>query len=256
MLTRAQLAGIARRDGVALHAVERDYAQHVFLRHAAKAPLAFKGGTCLRIVHGSPRYSEDLDFDADAAPAAVVRHLRAAAARFADYGMAAEAVPRPGKALRARLRFEGPLFDGTERSRGSVRIEVERPAEPAATEEAFVPRTPYADVPQLVLRTLTPEHLFAEKARALLVRGAPRDLYDVHFLAVRGVRCPRALLDAKMALYGRRFTLRELDAGVRTAGRTWARDLGPLLGQVPSVRRVGADVRAAFRSILAGRPRG
>lgn len=253
MLTRAQLAGVARREGVALHAVERDYAQHVFLRHAGAEPLAFKGGTCLRIVHGSPRYSEDLDFDADAGRVAVLRHLRGAAARFADYGMAAEIVPAPGKAIRARLRFEGPLFDGSERSRGSVRIEVERPPEPAAVEEAFVPRTPYADVPQLVLRALAPEHLFAEKARALLVRGTPRDLYDLHYLSVRGVRCPPALLDAKMALYGRRFTLRALDEGVRAAGRTWARDLGPLLGQVPPVGRVAADVRAAFRAIVAGR---
>ena len=251
MLTRAQLAGAARRDGVALHAVERDYAQHVFLRHAAREPLAFKGGTCLRIVHGSPRYSEDLDFDADRGAGAVLRHLEAAAARFADYGMAAEIVRTPGRAIRARLRFEGPLFDGSERSRGSVRIEVERPARAAEAEEAFVPRTPYADVPQLVLRVLAAEHLLAEKARALLVRGAPRDLYDAHFLAVRGVRCSRALLDAKMALYGRRFTLRELDAGVRAAGRAWARDLGPLLGQVPPVRRVAADVRAAFRAIAA-----
>lgn len=255
MLTQAQLAGIARRDGVALHAVERDYAQHVFLRHAAREPFAFKGGTCLRIAHGSPRYSEDLDFDADARRATVLRHLRGAAARLADYGMPAELVPAPGRALRTRLRFEGPLFDGTERSRGSVRIEVERPERTAPVEEAFVPRTPYADVPQLVLRVLTPEHLFAEKARALLVRGKPRDLYDVHFLAARGVSCTRTLLDAKMALYGRRFTMRALDAGVRAAGTTWARDLGPLLGQVPPVGRVAADVRAAFRAIVAGERR-
>ena len=132
---------------------------------------------------------------------------------------------------------------------------MERPADAASTEEALVPRTLHADVPQLVLRALAPEHLFAEKARALIVRGTPRDMYDVHFLAARGVRCSRALLDAKMALYGRRFTLRELDAGVRAAGRAWARDLGPLLGQVPPVRRVAADVRAAIRAI-AGAGRG
>jgi len=124
-----------------------------------------------------------------------------------------------------------------------------------AAEEAFVPRTPYADVPQLVLRVLTPEELFAEKARALLVRAKPRDLFDVHFLASRGVRCSRALLDRKMSVYGRRFTLRELDAGVRAAGRTWAQDLGALLGPVPPVSRVAADVRAVFRAILAAKRR-
>jgi len=64
MLARSELAGIARRDGVPLGVVERDYVQHLLLRQIARAPLAFKGGTCLRIAHGSARYSEDLDFDA------------------------------------------------------------------------------------------------------------------------------------------------------------------------------------------------
>jgi predicted nucleotidyltransferase component of viral defense system len=65
MLARMQLEVIARREGVPLHVVEWDYLQHLFLRHAGRGPLTFKGGTCLRIVYGSPRYSEDLDFNAE-----------------------------------------------------------------------------------------------------------------------------------------------------------------------------------------------
>lgn len=44
----------------------REYFQHVFLSELYKLPnsdrLLFKGGTALRIVYGSPRFSEDLDF--------------------------------------------------------------------------------------------------------------------------------------------------------------------------------------------------
>jgi len=44
----------------------REYFQHVFLEQLYKLPeaerLLFKGGTALRIVYGSPRFSEDLDF--------------------------------------------------------------------------------------------------------------------------------------------------------------------------------------------------
>ncbi len=44
----------------------REYFQHVFLTELYKLPdaqkLLFKGGTALRIVYGSPRFSEDLDF--------------------------------------------------------------------------------------------------------------------------------------------------------------------------------------------------
>lgn len=46
--------------------VVREYFQHIFLNELYKLPdsekLLFKGGTALRIVYGSPRFSEDLDF--------------------------------------------------------------------------------------------------------------------------------------------------------------------------------------------------
>jgi len=46
--------------------VVREYFQHVFLAELQKLPeaekLLFKGGTALRIIYNSPRFSEDLDF--------------------------------------------------------------------------------------------------------------------------------------------------------------------------------------------------
>lgn len=46
--------------------IVREYFQHIFLGELYKLPnaerLLFKGGTALRIVYGSPRFSEDLDF--------------------------------------------------------------------------------------------------------------------------------------------------------------------------------------------------
>src|SRR3989344_2647819 len=44
----------------------REYFQHVFLSELYKLPdsqkLLFKGGTALRVIYNSPRFSEDLDF--------------------------------------------------------------------------------------------------------------------------------------------------------------------------------------------------
>ena len=46
--------------------IVREYFQHIFLTELYKLPdaekLLFKGGTALRIVYDSPRFSEDLDF--------------------------------------------------------------------------------------------------------------------------------------------------------------------------------------------------
>lgn len=46
--------------------VIREYFQHLFLSQLYKLEgtenLLFKGGTALRMIYGSPRFSEDLDF--------------------------------------------------------------------------------------------------------------------------------------------------------------------------------------------------
>jgi predicted nucleotidyltransferase component of viral defense system len=116
--------------------------------------------------------------------------------------------------------------------------------------EVFVPRTPYADVPQLVLIVLAWDHMFAEKTRALIIRRKPRDLYDLHFLIHQDILCSRSLIDEKMKLYERRFAVKAVDEAIKVVGRTWSRDLEPLLGQVPSYDDVAEDVRATFHGRL------
>src|SRR3990167_7676647 len=58
---------IARQEQTSVFPnIVREYAQHLFLAELYQLPgsekLLFKGGTALRIVYGSPRFSEDLDF--------------------------------------------------------------------------------------------------------------------------------------------------------------------------------------------------
>lgn len=67
MITTETLEKLARQyqTGVFPNII-REYFQHIFLQGLYKLPEAeqmlFKGGTALRIVYGSPRFSEDLDF--------------------------------------------------------------------------------------------------------------------------------------------------------------------------------------------------
>ncbi|MFQ5838317.1 MAG: nucleotidyl transferase AbiEii/AbiGii toxin family protein [Thermoplasmata archaeon] len=249
MLTRSQLAEISRREGVPLHTVERDYVQHLLLRSLEWDRVVFKGGTNLRIVLGSPRYSEDLDFNVDGDDTEAEELFSLAVARLEAYGLRARLDRRRSMAdsFLGRVRYEGPLFDGRAQSRGTIRLDGSLRGEEVAVKEAFVPRTPYPDVYQLVLRVLEDDHLFAEKVRALLVRKKARDLYDLHFLLQRSIDCPPFLVDRKMAIYGRSFTYEGLEESVRLVRGTWERDLGPLLGQVPPYRMVAEEVLSAFR---------
>src|SRR3989338_6390258 len=59
--------------------IVREYFQHIFLGELYKLPnaekLLFKGGTALRIVYGSPRFSEALDFSLFGVPQKEAKHF-------------------------------------------------------------------------------------------------------------------------------------------------------------------------------------
>lgn len=67
MITEEQLEKLARKYQTSLFPnTIREYSQHIFLEYLYQEPegdkMLFKGGTALRIVYGSSRFSEDLDF--------------------------------------------------------------------------------------------------------------------------------------------------------------------------------------------------
>lgn len=66
MLSIENLEQFTRKKQTDIQNVVREYIQHLFLSYLYQIPnsehLLFKGGTALRIILKSPRFSEDLDF--------------------------------------------------------------------------------------------------------------------------------------------------------------------------------------------------
>lgn len=67
MITEETLSALARKYQTSeFPNIAREYFQQIFLSELYRLPgsekLLFKGGTALRIIFGSPRFSEDLDF--------------------------------------------------------------------------------------------------------------------------------------------------------------------------------------------------
>ena len=173
----------------------------------------FHGGTCLRIVHGLERFSEDLDFllkrpDPRFAWSdflePVVRDCAAEGIRFEVLDKsAAGAVVRKaflktdsvGKLLVLDLPF-------TRRSSRKIRIKLEIDTNPPAG-STF--ETSYITFPVVAaLTTQTLESSFATKSHALLCRSyvKGRDWYDFLWYAARGVRPDLALLSSAIDQQG------------------------------------------------------
>ncbi len=240
MLTRTQIQRLAQRQRVGLQVQERDYLQHLLLLALTgrSQGLVFKGGTALRLVYRGNRFSEDLDFNVAAgvdnlADVAGLRSLwQQIVDDLADFGVLAEVrnewEGEVGYSL--DVSYQGPLYDGRNRSKGKVRVDISRRMEAVEARRELV-RSEYDDVRPFVVTVLTPEHLLAEKVRALVVRAKPRDLYDVWLLLGQGVALERSLVERKLALYDLILTPAIVDAALAQAAAGWERDLRPLLSQ-------------------------
>lgn len=253
MLTRNQLAKIANQSRVSLGTQERDYIQHLFLYllYTKTQEFIFKGGTALRVAYGFNRFSEDLDFNSHLASQKVRKVISETIRELVGFGVRGELrrikVFRENgeRALTGDLSFEGPLFVGKPESKGKVRVDVSLRGEDAKTKRVVVP-SKYDDVPQFVLNVLSIDEIFAEKIRALLIRGKPRDLYDTWVLLGGGVKLDYELINKKLALYKKKFDFEEFGAKLDEAKGGWKTDLSPLLPQVTHFEEVKEVVIEAF----------
>jgi predicted nucleotidyltransferase component of viral defense system len=213
---------------------ERDYLQYLilWLLYRRTQMLIFKGGTALRLVYGSNRYSEDLDLNGPDDTSELEALWRDVVEELEDFGILAETrnVWDSDVGYSFDVSFRGPLHDGRDRSKGKVRVDINQRQEEVATHRELV-TSPYDDVRPFVVTALALDHLLAEKLRALLVRGKPRDLYDIWLLLRQGVEPDLTLVERKLALYNREWEREALEEAIEDLRIEWQRDLRPLLPQ-------------------------
>lgn len=254
----ALLGGVT---GPAARNLVREYLQAAILaglqRAGAMVPLAFHGGTALRLLYGIRRYSEDLDFALERAERGYdfKRYLAEVRSDLAREGYAAEIarVSDQRAVHSAFVRFPGLLHDVGLSPQPSealaIKIEVDtRPPTGAGLATTVVRRHRI-----LHLQHHDPASLLAGKLHAVLERPYPkgRDIYDlVWYLSDPGWPPPNLVM-LNNALRQTGWKGRPLAAGtwrgaIRARLRTldWQallRDVGPFLED------------AAERSLLARR---
>ncbi len=166
----------------------REYLQARILgclqRNGAMIPLAFHGGTALRFLYNIPRYSEDLDFTLEAAPADFNfrSYLRAIQTELTAEGYPVEIRINEKKVVfSALVRFAGLLFElGISPHKNevlSIKIEVDTNPPAGAVLDTSVVRRFVA----LQFHHHDRASLLAGKLHAVLQRSYTkgRDLYDL-----------------------------------------------------------------------------
>ena len=185
----------------------REYLQHKLLQLIYDSPLAsrlfFLGGTCLRIVHGNSRFSEDLDFDNTGVTTAEFDEL----ANFLAKGLALEGYEVEMKlvykgACHCHVRFPELLFRAGLSGHREERILIQLGTEPQNF--GFEPELHVLNRFDVFaqIQTTPPDLLLAQKFYAILnrVRNKGRDFYDATFLLGRQVTPNYAYLAQKRGI--------------------------------------------------------
>ena len=171
------------------------------LQQKLRGGLVWKGGTVLRL-EGSERFSRDLDAtrrssaQTTAQIAKVLRDVAKGLAFFKDVSLKKQ---RQSVVAEYRFSIEGLLQPLRIVLEVSLREKILKPTTTISTARI----AHRWGLEPVVVARLDAAELLAEKVRALVMRMAGRDIFDVYWLLQRGVEFDPKLLLRKMAYYAR-----------------------------------------------------
>lgn len=180
MIANAALQALATKLQTTELNVRREYFQHLFLSYFYQQPLTdriyFKGGSALRMLYHSPRFSEDLDFssavtDIQALEEAILETLAAIARENITPDIAESKTTTGGYLAIVTLRTDHDAL--------AIQLEISL-REGEKRGEAVMIASDF--IPAYMVVALIREQLVDEKIQALLSRKKARDFYDLYFI--------------------------------------------------------------------------
>jgi predicted nucleotidyltransferase component of viral defense system len=257
-----ELNRLARRGRVSDRAQEKDYVLAWLLAALSSLgpeQLVFKGGTALRRCYFVDyRYSQDLDFSLLAAPADL--GLPEALARWFEWireasGVGCQLADTPtldATGFRTYIAYTGPL--GASGARRSIKIDANSDEIIRTGVQSRPLLSHYSDLqaPRRMLTVYSLIEIWAEKARSLIQRTEPRDLYDLAELANFDTNLPREALPVYIDKIGDKGIDRgrletRLTEAEQTFAQLWEERLTDQVAPVPHFNEIWRRIRRAFR---------
>lgn len=181
MLSQESLKEFTKKFQTTQDNIIREYCQHLFLsyfyqRNESERVL-FKGGTALRFIYKSPRFSEDLDFSGFKIGLVEIENLFVNTLTDIEkegFGIKLEeAKPTTGG-------YIGIVYFNFLDYKTKIKIEVS--LRPGLLIRGAVTLIANDYIPAYNIIHLPREKIVKEKINALLERAKPRDFYDFYFL--------------------------------------------------------------------------
>ena len=205
MISTNTLQSLSDKNGIDKYSILREIIQISFLEELYKLPqskrLFFKGGTALKILFDSTRYSEDLDFTTNLDAKEIIKIVDETASQLNK-----EYPKLTIKNLDTLTGIFKKISIPTDISSQPLTIKLDF----SQRESVVDPKsgTIFTNLPittSSVIQHLSDEEILAEKYRAIINRIKGRDLYDFLFLLKRGVKFNLKLVNEKLNYYKEKY---------------------------------------------------
>lgn len=211
MISRDQINEFSKRLAIDEYTIIREYIQVVFLSVMYTFPesskIYFKGGTAIRLLLKSGRFSEDLDFTSELTAAKLDEIVQETVKKMS--------LVIPDMALKRtdenKYSYTGILSYKTEAMRQPLNIHLDFSLrEKPETSKETVLESDFPVAPLPVVRHMDWQEVLAEKVRAFLYRLKGRDVYDLWFMLQKGIELDWEMINRKTAIYDIKTSLPDL----------------------------------------------
>ncbi|MDP4011914.1 MAG: nucleotidyl transferase AbiEii/AbiGii toxin family protein [Candidatus Roizmanbacteria bacterium] len=208
MLSNDQIGSLAIQNKIDTFTILREYVQIRFLTELFQLPntqTIFKGGTAMRLMYGSPRYSEDLDFDAIASVKETKEDVKSSMAKLKK-----EMPDLSVKDLKSVAGLSFKIYLGTEISPQKLTVKLDFSFREKDRKRAYEKRPIQTVFPVqnfTLINVLSKEQILTDKICTLFTRFKGRDLYDTWYLLNTGTKLNTDMVEDRLNnLFGISFS--------------------------------------------------
>lgn len=211
MITKEQVQELSKKLSIDWYSILREYLQIVFLSalygQKPSQEMFFKGGTAIRLLLSSFRFSEDLDFTTTLTHLEIESVLDKALQelRLTVPNITIKQLKTIQKSYAGSLKYESDDY------KYPVNIHLEFSyREKPLTERNSMLETLFPVSPYPIITHMDWAEILAEKIRALLTRAKGRDLFDIWYLMSKGAELDLKLINKKMELLNKKIDIEDI----------------------------------------------
>jgi len=189
MITKDQIKKLSEYFQIDGFSVFREYLQLMFLSYLYQEKRAsnilFKGGTCIRLLFNSPRFSEDLDFSTVYSEDEIKNVLNDLKKKISKelIGLEIKKLYSGKEGVRFRLIYKLEDF----KYPFVIRLDFHKVESlPKKQISTLMTKFPILIFPQVY--HLSEQEIFKEKMTAVLTRNKGRDIFDIWFLLSKRIK--------------------------------------------------------------------